>query len=469
MIYAKDQWIQMPVRDLYDSQIMMASINAAKDMYEKGLQEMKDFKKEYDNFISPIEKDVEYWNNNTVKPVREAVDYIYSMGADPLKNADARAILSRVMNNIPVAELNKRRQAAATAELYLKNKAELEAKGLYNEDYERAQLGGKTLAEWDTSKDGIWSRTSPSQFLDLETATEPYYKDLKPTEKGTVNGRIVTSIDMKDIQSVADNIVEPFKQTQLGAYNFNKKKAELSVLNPQLTNDELDKLATQELAKDIALSHRGKAIKSTQADPFALEKFKTNEEMRLDDYRTANRIKVKNAGGGGNGNKADKFNYFKIAYNQPGVATQFDPSEMTKAGIGFAGHGVKYTSSTVSSRYDAHKATKAEKAAGQKDKPASTVRMKIGQVDVNTSATNAYRFGTMNMKSGPKLYKPNSKITGATVLGNLTYNKKLNRWFVECQESKEHGNKSFWLEASPTAQGSPSSSGNVSGVEEYDE
>jgi hypothetical protein len=70
---------------------------------------MKDFKKEYDNFISPIEKDVEYWNNNTVKPVREAVDYIYSMGADPLKNADARAILSRVMNNIPVAELNKRR------------------------------------------------------------------------------------------------------------------------------------------------------------------------------------------------------------------------------------------------------------------------------------------------------------------------------------------------------------------------
>lgn len=469
MIYAKDQWIQMPVRDLYDSQMMMASINAAKDMYEKGLQEMKDFKKEYENFISPIEKDVEYWNNNTIKPVREAVDYIYSMGADPLKNADARAILSRVMNNIPVAELNKRKQAAATAELYLKNKAELEAKGLFNEDYERAQLGGKTLAEWDTSKDGMWSRTSPSQYLDLKTATEPYYKDLKPTEKGTVNGRIVTSIDMKDIESVANNIVEPFKQTQLGTYNFNKKKAELSMMNPQLTNEQLDKLATQELAKDIAYSHRGKEIKSTQADPFALEKFKTQEEMRLDDYRTTNKIKVKQAKGGGSGNKADKFNYFEIAYNQPGVATQFDPSEMTKAGIGFAGHGVKYTSSTVSSKYEGHKASEAEKAAGQKDKPASTISTKVGQVDVNTSATNAYRFGTMNMKGGPKLYKPNSKITGATVLGNLTYNKKLNRWFVECQESKEHGNKRFWLEASATAQGSPSSSGNVSGIDEYDE
>lgn len=453
MIYAKDQWIQMPVKDLYDSQIMMASINAAKDMYEKGLQEMKDFKKEYDNFISPIEKDVEYWNNNTVKPVREAVDYIYSMGADPLKNADARAILSRVMNNIPVAELNKRRQAAATAELYLKNKAELEAKGLYNEDYERAQLGGKTLAEWDTSKDGIWSRTSPSQFLDLETATEPYYKDLKPTEKGTVNGRIVTSIDMKDIQSVADNIVEPFKQTQLGTYNFNKKKAELSMMNPQLTNDQLDKLATQELAKDIALSHRGKEIKSTQVDPYALEKFKTDEEIRLDNKRTANRIKVKNAGGGGNGNKADKFNYFEIAYNQPGVATQFDPSEMTKAGIGFAGHGVKYTKA---------KRSTSKGTVGNR----STITDTYGQVTVNTSITNAYKFGTMNRKGGPQLYKPNSKINGATVVGNLTYNKTLNRWFVECQDTN---NKRFWLEASPTAQGSPSSSGNVSGVDEYDD
>jgi hypothetical protein len=33
---------------------MLASINAAKDMYEKGVQEMKDFNKTYGDFISPI-------------------------------------------------------------------------------------------------------------------------------------------------------------------------------------------------------------------------------------------------------------------------------------------------------------------------------------------------------------------------------------------------------------------------------
>ena len=36
MIYANDQWIQLPVKDLYDTQMMLTSINVAKDLYEKG-------------------------------------------------------------------------------------------------------------------------------------------------------------------------------------------------------------------------------------------------------------------------------------------------------------------------------------------------------------------------------------------------------------------------------------------------
>ena len=40
MVYAYDQWAQMPVKDLFDTQMMLASVQAAKDMYEKGLAEM---------------------------------------------------------------------------------------------------------------------------------------------------------------------------------------------------------------------------------------------------------------------------------------------------------------------------------------------------------------------------------------------------------------------------------------------
>ena len=56
MIYANDQWIQLPTRDIYDTSIMMASINAAKDMYEKGVQQVKDFQKDYGDFISQLNK-----------------------------------------------------------------------------------------------------------------------------------------------------------------------------------------------------------------------------------------------------------------------------------------------------------------------------------------------------------------------------------------------------------------------------
>ena len=66
MIYARDQWVQLPVKDIYDSQIMMASINAAKDMYEKGVEQIKDFNKQYGDFFSPIQSDMDWYNKNVI-------------------------------------------------------------------------------------------------------------------------------------------------------------------------------------------------------------------------------------------------------------------------------------------------------------------------------------------------------------------------------------------------------------------
>ena len=44
MIYAYDQYAQMPVRDLYDSAIMQMAIGAAKDMYDTRRKDFKEFK-----------------------------------------------------------------------------------------------------------------------------------------------------------------------------------------------------------------------------------------------------------------------------------------------------------------------------------------------------------------------------------------------------------------------------------------
>jgi len=48
---------------------MLASINAAKDMYDKAEADVKEFNTKYGEFYSPIKKDVEWYNNNVIKPM----------------------------------------------------------------------------------------------------------------------------------------------------------------------------------------------------------------------------------------------------------------------------------------------------------------------------------------------------------------------------------------------------------------
>lgn len=62
MIGSQDSWVQMPVMDLYDTQMMLAAVNAARDMYNRSEERMKEFKKEYGDFITPIQADQDWYN-----------------------------------------------------------------------------------------------------------------------------------------------------------------------------------------------------------------------------------------------------------------------------------------------------------------------------------------------------------------------------------------------------------------------
>lgn len=187
MIYSKDQWIQLPTKDLYDSQIMLASINAARDMYEKGLQETKEFNKLYGDFTSPIARDVDYWYDNTLKPVRDAINYMYDKGIDPTRSAEGRALIQKLINQAPVAKLNQIRQSAKIADEYVKNRGTMQANGLYDPRFEqfalRDQYGRPVdLSTWSTIDDGTWERTAPYKYESLYDYTSPMFKDLKPHE-----------------------------------------------------------------------------------------------------------------------------------------------------------------------------------------------------------------------------------------------------------------------------------------------
>lgn len=209
--YAYDNWIQLPTRDLYDTQIMAMAINAAKDMYEKGEQRIKDFNTAYGDFITPIQADQDWYNQNVTGKVRDTINNLYARGIDPLRSAEGRAIVAQLVNNIPVGDVAKLRSSAKNAEAFLKARQELEAKGLYNPLL--AKYDGPDMATYHTLEDesgagmGIWERMSPTRITDMATFGNPYFEGMKPNiHSASKNGvsYSIEKIDENDLRAIAD-------------------------------------------------------------------------------------------------------------------------------------------------------------------------------------------------------------------------------------------------------------------------
>lgn len=173
MIVGGDRAIEMPVKDLYNTQLMLASINAAKDIYDYGQKRMDDFQKTYGDFYSPLPKDVDYWYNNTTKKVGDVIDYLYRNGIDPTRSAEGRSIIQRTIREAPVGELAKLKQSSETGKTYQKNAAILKAAGKFSQPFETFRMNGKNLSNWDTVKDGVWTEVSPMEYQTLHDFALP--------------------------------------------------------------------------------------------------------------------------------------------------------------------------------------------------------------------------------------------------------------------------------------------------------
>lgn len=217
MIYAYDNWAQMPSVDLYDTQMMAMTLNAAKDMYEKGEQRIKDFKKEYGDFMTPILADQDWYNQNVTGKINNRLNQIYARGGDPLRNAQDRAEIQQLINSIDVGSIAKLRSSAENAREFLKERAKLEAAGLYNPLY--AKYDGPDMATYSTLNNGIWDKMSPTRITDMATFGNPYFEGMKPTiHKETKNGvqYNVEEITMDRLTSIANDHFNELVSTPQG-------------------------------------------------------------------------------------------------------------------------------------------------------------------------------------------------------------------------------------------------------------
>lgn len=322
MVYAYDRNIQMPTKDLYDTQIMAMAVAAAKDEYEKAEKRLDDLNKLYGDFYSPSDVDMQNWQTYVVSPIKDKLDELYAKGIDPTRSAEGRAILAKASRDLPYDTINRLKQGAAIGQEYLKNMAKLQAQGLYNPDYEERYLG-YDIRNWDTLKNGVWNRLSPDPVPSLQDATVDWYKNrtarqITPEEMQALAAQGYSYDPMmnykgwleSDALHVAGENVPGFAGTQVGGYYADLARQEVMQRaaaegrDPKtITQDEIN----SQLAKNIAAANRQFLIMPTgELDPRALDDYRTANDIKAHRQKAAITAYYSNSGGGsGNGSYAE--------------------------------------------------------------------------------------------------------------------------------------------------------------------
>ena len=253
-------------------------INAVYNEYQQAKQDMKDFNKEYGDFLSPIDKDVEWWNQNITGAVRNKINELYANGEDPLRSQSGRMQMAMFMNNLPIGEAIRRRQSAEIAKEYVKNMGQLLADNEYNEDAER--FFGRNLKSWDTGVNGIWNMSSPIKNRTMDDLIEPMIKNLdyayddELTKQANDGHDYYTVKEDRIRQVIEDSIEDLTAKGTMGDYYYNKAL--------QATGN--NKEAALQLYKDW-LTNRGK-------DHFKIKK--EVNEYKMEQVKQQNRIALEN-------------------------------------------------------------------------------------------------------------------------------------------------------------------------------
>lgn len=305
MIFAGDQWIQYPVKDLYDKGIMQMAIQTARDMYEKGQQEIKDFNTKYGDFLTPIQKDQDWYNENVTGKMQDVINNLYANGIDPVRSAEGRAAISQFVNTMPVGDIAKVRTSAAAANEYLKNKAILQSKGLWNPELESQILGGKSVEDWDTMGSGqVFTRTSPTEYQDLNQFTSHIFDNIKDSYIGTRDGYDYFGVTANDLMnSLTPDTLGGLLNSDLGRFHYNNARNDLlarGIENP--TNDQI----MQQFRNNI-IAANNERIHSDR---------KMNEQYKLDQEHASRMAAARrSAGGGGEQQNAPQYS-FRVDVNR---------------------------------------------------------------------------------------------------------------------------------------------------------
>lgn len=377
-------------------------VNAMHEDYMQGVKDMKDFAKQYGDFYSPFTKDNETWDRLTNGAIREVMD---KYGPDMLRSMEGRAQIQKVINSVPYGELQKLRASVQPAMQYLKNKGVLDSKGLYSKDFQdwiNKQAGITNFENWDTLKDGVWTKESPDTFDSLNTVTHGWYDQRQALYKGMKGGSRVYSYDFNDLKNTAKANAQGFIKTPRGAYEFMNIKEQLRRANPNMSEEDLQNKAFDVLDNKIAQANIEMLLpEKYEADPYALARYKADLDDR-NARRAASRAAANqpHSGQGGILQYSTRFGYNA---NQSFIDRTLNGANLKKSMLKIQNYWIN----------------KANKAKTSKEKNEALAHVKWWKGSENWSPEQLVKNGIINIDSNG-VVTPTDRFTNAFMYSNST-------------------------------------------------
>ena len=128
MIGMYDEPVAVPIIDLLDSSMMSQYISAAREQYNQAVQDQKEFAKEFGDLYSPSASLNKAYYDQTKGRVNAGLNYLYQNGIDPLRSAEGRAYIAKIIRETPYDKISKWKTDADNMKTFQKAAASMVAK-----------------------------------------------------------------------------------------------------------------------------------------------------------------------------------------------------------------------------------------------------------------------------------------------------------------------------------------------------
>lgn len=236
-----DEPVAVPIIDLLDSNMMSQYISAAREQYNQAVQEQKDFAKEFGELYGPNANINKEFYDITRGAVNKGLDYLYQNGIDPLRSAEGRAYIAKIIRERPYAEIANLKAQNESMKTYQKYRAEAMRNGTYDPEFEKFVLGGKTLETWDPSTDGMWTREAPSKYQDIQSWTDHLFNGMQLSydeEASKKAGGLyqVYSKSPEKMKQILDANIKDLLKSDLGRYYLDMYGGDTEALKQDIIN-----------------------------------------------------------------------------------------------------------------------------------------------------------------------------------------------------------------------------------------